>query len=750
MDFIKEKPLDTDNKKLDQSTILKLIKARNIAAILPASELTGLGQTVLSGYEIDKSSRDDWEKLNKEAMKLANQSPEKKSFPWDNAANVKYPLITTSSIQFHARAYPAIIQGRQVAKGVVNGFDLDGDKKERADRIGKHISYQLLEEMDDWEEETDKLLLNLAIVGCCFRKTYFDKSKGKNCSTFIPAEHLIVNNGAKTIESAPRITQEFELYKNEIEERERAGTFIDVDIYETSDDEDAPVKFLEQHCWADLDEDDYKEPYIITVHKDSGQVVRIVPRYSEGSVEVANGVVSKINPDHYFTKYSFIPNPDGGFYDIGLGVLLTSINETINTITNQILDAATKQNAGGGFIGSGLRLRSGNMRFSPGEYKPVNQTGSAIRENIYTMEHPGPSAVLFNMLGLLIEAGKDISSVKDILTGQGNPNETATSTLALIEQGQKVFTAIYKRIHRSLAKELKKIYRLNQQYLTPEGYFRYMDNPQPIALNDYQGDATDVTPISDPTMSTDAQEMARAEAYMRMVGDPYVNQHEIRRRYFKSLKEENMESVLLETPQPDPAQLQKQLQEMQEQGQQMQQEFGKAQEQFMQSQQQAQEEVMRLQAENQELKQQLGMTEAEKSIKAGMDALAAREVVVKEKEIMSDIAKVQSEEEALRIKKETELKDAQIQKTLAEADKIAAEAHCAAMTKEEMTSSAANKQEMFSHALSVSENAGAIAEGQVVTLKALQELAELQARPRRRTLIYNENGDPVEAVEVME
>lgn len=535
------------------------LSSDNIADELDAEQLAKIGREVVHGYEVDDNSRVEWKKQTKQAMDLALQVCEEKSFPWPKASNVKYPLITTAAIQFNARAYPAIVQGNDVVKGVVNGPDHDGSKQERADRIGHHMSYQLLEEMQEWDEDTDKLLLQVPIVGCAFRKTYFDPTLGRNVSELCAAKNVVYNHTVP-FNKLRRITHELFLYKNEAIEKTRSGLWreIELGLPEGEDnDEDGSFEFLEQHCWYDLDDDGYKEPYIVTVRKSSAEVVRIVPRFSEDGIYLnGQGEVAKIEPDIYFTKYGFLPNPDGGSYDIGLGVLLNPINESINTTLNQLFDAGTLSNTGGGFIGSGLRMgkNKGNLRFQPGEFKPIDSPGGAIRDQIYHMEFPGPSPVLFNLLGLLIEAGKDISSVKDILTGEQSANETATTTMARIEQGLKAFTAVYKRLHRSLRQELRKLFRLNKLYMQPEAYFRYLDQAQPIYLQDYQGDDTDVSPISDPNLVSDAQELAKAEAMMRFSGDPMVNQLEIRKRYFQALKEENVDSLLQEAPpqQPDP------------------------------------------------------------------------------------------------------------------------------------------------------------------------------------------------------
>ena len=545
-----------DAKQHPVELLRSFIGQANIVPMLDDEVVKKIGMEVTRGYDADHTSRGDWERMMQTAMDLAMQVTEKKNWPWQGAANVKYPLITTGAIQFSARAYPAIIQGEQVVKGMVMGPDPDGTKQERADRIGHHMSYQLLEQIKDWDEDTDKLLLQIAIVGCCFRKTYFDTTLGRPRSEMVMAKYVVFDH-ATPWKDLRRITQCLTLYKNDVIERVRGDVYVDVQLATpagSTQDDDPAYEFLEQHCWYDLDGDGYKEPYVVTVVKETSEVARIVARFDEEGIYLnAKGEVSKIEPVSYWTKYPFMPNPDGGSYDVGLGLLLNPINETINTVLNQLLDAGTLANTGGGFIGNGLKMKGGAAKFAPGEFKPVDANGGKIADNIYHMQFQGPSPVLFQLLGMLIEAGKDISSVKDILTGEQQVNQTATTTLALIEQGLKAFTAIYKRVHRSLKQEFAKLFRLNRLYLQPEDYYRFEDKSEPIYLDDYQGDGTDVAPVSDPNLVSDAQELARAEAMIQQFkGDPFIDQVELRRRFLNALKTPDIDTLLVKEPPPPP------------------------------------------------------------------------------------------------------------------------------------------------------------------------------------------------------
>jgi len=571
------------------SQLFGWIKSKNIAEDLDDTELSKIGERVFDEYEIDVNSRSEWKEKSQQAMDLAMQIAKEKQFPWPKAANVIFPLMTNASVQFAARAYPAIVQNRNVVKGVVIGDDSGklavnpqngqplmnpspqgpptpvwavqpGAKQQRADQIGEHMSWQLLDEMPEWEPETDTMLHILPIVGCDFRKTYFDPGKGRNCSLRVSAMNLVINYKAKSMETAPRISEELQYYPNEIEEMFRADMWkrppqpFGQAANAQDGDKDAPHDFIEQHRSWDLDDDGYAEPYIVTLHKESRQVVRIVARYEADGIHFSSRThkLTKIEPIHYYTKYDFLPSVDGGIYGIGFGQLLRPINEAVNTTLNQLIDAGTLQNTGGGFIGKGLSMNAGAIRFQLGEYKVVNVTGQNVRDSIVPMDWKGPSPVLFELLGMLVDSGKEIASIKDVLTGEGtSPNTPATTTLAIIEQGLKVFTAIYKRIYRSLKAELNKLYRLNRVYGNEISQYKVGNEWKQITKQDYvQGSG--VEPIADPTMVSDMQKLGRAQFLMLFANDPLCNPKEIRHRIMEAASIDNIDKVLLDQPAPNP------------------------------------------------------------------------------------------------------------------------------------------------------------------------------------------------------
>lgn len=547
----------TDQDYKDTIKIQDLLDAQNIATLLSDEDLHKIGNNAVTGFETDLSSREPWEKDLETWTKLALQISDQKSYPWVGAANIKFPLLATAAMQFAARAYPTLVPSNgQIVKCKIVGFDPDGEKVARAERISKHMSYQVLDDMPDWEEDMDKLLISLPIAGTCFKKTYWDAAKQKNCSHLVLPKYLVVNYNTRSLDEAERITEVLQLTKRQIKERINRNIFLDISLgdptasttfitnttqkafqLEASEDDTTPYTILEQHTYLDLDGDGYTEPYIVTVDENTHKVLRIVPRFDKDTVIVneKNKVVS-IEAIQYYTKYSFIPNPDGGFYDIGFGRLLGPINESANTIINQLVDAGSLSNLQAGFIGKGLRIRMGETRFQPGEWKAVNATGDDIKKQIFPLPVREPSDVLFKLLDLLLRAGKELASVAEIMTGKmPGQNTPATTTMATIEQGMKVFTAVYKRVYRSLTKEFRKIYKLNQTYLNPEEYIAIIDVK--IQQSDYQGSEEDIIPGADPTATSAQEKQGRVQALMQILQigtlDPmavtkaYLDAHEI-------------------------------------------------------------------------------------------------------------------------------------------------------------------------------------------------------------------------------
>jgi len=551
-----------------------ILESSNLAEDLDDNQLIMIGDQVVKGYETDMQSREPWEKDLKNWTELALQVATEKTFPWPNAANIKYPLLATAAMQFAARAYPTLVPSDgKIVKCKVVGYDADGAKAQRADRISKHMSYQVLEQMPNWEEDMDRLLLILPIAGTCFKKTYWDSSKQRNASTLVLPKTLVVNYWCRSLPDAERITEIIFLSKRQVKERQNLKTFCDVDLGEPAqdgldlstssnktfqldfgDDETTPYTFLEQHTYLDLDKDGYAEPYVITVELNSKKVVRIVPRFSESGIlrdEKQN--VVQITADQYYTKYGFIPNPDGGFYDIGFGRLLGPLNNSANTIINQLVDAGSLSNLQAGFIGKGLRIKMADSRFQPGEWKAVNAVGDDLKKQIFPLPVREPSDVLFKLLDLILKSGKELASVAEIFVGKmPGQNTPATTTMATIEQGMKVFTAVYKRVYRSLTSEFRKVYKLNREYMNPEEYISVLD--QPIQQSDYLGPEDDIVPSADPTAVSSQEKQQRVQAVMQLMQLGTLDPMAITKMYLEAHEIPDGEKLMRQPspPPPDP------------------------------------------------------------------------------------------------------------------------------------------------------------------------------------------------------
>jgi len=552
----------------------KIMSSNNIADSLDEDQLIYIGNQVSVGYENDLASRKDWEKDLTNWTELALQISNDKTYPWPNAANIKYPLLATAAMQFAARAYPTLVPSNgKIVKVKIVGSDPQGEKAARAKRVSTHMSYQLIDEMSDWEEDMDKLLITLPIAGTCFKKTYWDPNKQRNCSKLVLPKTLVVNYWTRNIEDAERITEIFYLSKRKVTERINQGIYIDAELGDpqqsvddpttsvnkafqrnTSDDDATPYLILEQHTYFDLDGDGYPEPYIVTVEEATKKVLRIVPRFSESGVMVNDkNKILAIEATQYYTKYGFIPNPDGGFYDIGFGRLLGPLNNSANTIINQLVDAGSLSNLQAGFIGKGLRIKMGESRFQPGEWKAVNAVGDDLKKQIFPLPVREPSQVLFNLLDLLLKSGKELASVAEIFVGKmPGQNTPATTTMATIEQGMKVFTAVYKRIYRSLTKEFRKIYALNREYMNHEEYVSVLDEPVP--QSDYQGPEDDIIPGADPTAVSSQEKQAKLQSVMQIMQMGTIDPMWFTQQYLEAHEIPNADKALRQPspPPPDP------------------------------------------------------------------------------------------------------------------------------------------------------------------------------------------------------
>jgi chaperonin GroES len=591
MESLEEAPTQ-DIEQPEQDTFNKDMASKNLAEDMTEEQLAELGEQCRAGFEQDLKSRAEWERDLDEWTKLAMQAREIKSFPWPKASNVKYPLLSTAAMQFAARAYPSLVPSNgKVVQAVVFGEDPTGQKKERAQRVADYMSYQILHEMEGWEEDMDKMLMMLPIIGTTFKKTFFDASRNMVRSYLINPKNLVVNYWATSLEDAERVSEIIQLSPRVVKEREAAKLFRKVDIGDpqvqtdiglttvkdgdySRIDETTPYTYIEQHTFFDKDGDGYEEPYIVTFERRSGEVVRVVPRFLPEDIQNdEDGKIVKITPTQFYTKFSFVPNPDGSFYGIGFGVLLGPLNESVNTLINQLIDAGTLSNLQSGFIGKGLKLKMGEHKFVPGEWKAVNSTGDDLKKQIVPLPAKDPSQTLFELMGSLVTSGKELASVAEIFTGKmPGQNTPATTTMATVEQGMKVFTAVYKRIFRALGLEFKKIYKLNATYLDPMQYVNVIDAT--VGPDDFNSEDYDICPGADPTAVSQSEKLMKAQGLMELLPSQVLDPVKVVMRILDAQEQPNWQELLspavaqtgqLPPPPPDPKQLEMQMKMQMEQ-----------------------------------------------------------------------------------------------------------------------------------------------------------------------------------------
>lgn len=550
-------------------------KFRNKKMKDQTSLLEYMGRVVVEGYAKDEESRDKWLKANQDWLKLSLLMREIKNYPWPRASNVKYPLLATAAMQFSARAYPELVPSDgNIVKARVIPFDDSGQYNEKAKRIAKHMSYQILCTMPNWEEDMDKLLMTMAISGICFKKTYHDSLSGYHCSSLVYPENFCINYWATSLETAYRKTEILRYTKNEYMEKvNNDEEFLEIDVLPTAtnvsaeeqgkepvlhttgpspEDDSTPYVFLACHTYWDLDDDGYEEPYIITVHKDTKKVVKITARWDQDGVyKNDKGKIIKIQPVEYFTAFPFIPNPDGSVYALGFGTLLGPINESVNSIINQLIDSGTLNNLQAGFIGKGLRIKMGKSTFEPGEWKAVNATGDDLHKSIFPLPTKEPSAVLMELLNMLITSGNQLASIAEIFVGKmPGQNTPATTTQETVQQGMAVFTAIYKRVYRALHQEFKKIFRLNR--ISPDIVAQEAETLKiQLSAPDYD-DEDYIEPGADPSGDSKSTTVMKVQAVGQMLQLGTINPMAYTEWALREQEIPNYQKLMQQPPPPPP------------------------------------------------------------------------------------------------------------------------------------------------------------------------------------------------------
>lgn len=542
----------------------------NIAELLDDGYLGELSTDLRGSYEEDMESRSEWEETYTKGLDQLGVKHEERSQPFEGASGVTHPLIAESVTQFQAQAYKELLPSGGPVKTQVLGLQ-DAAREEQASRVKNFMNYQIMEIMEEFDPDMDQLLFYLPLSGSTFKKVYFDQAKQRAVSKFIPAQDLVVPYAASDLATASRVTHVLRMDANEVRKMQIAGVYRDVELskYEEGEDEvrqkideiqgtsrtytDEVFTILEMH--VDLDLEGFEDmspngeptgialPYIVTIDEGSGKILGIRRNFEEGA-----GLAKKTQ---YFVHYKFMPGL--GFYGFGLIHMIGGLGRAATSILRQLIDAGTLANLPAGFKARGVRVRNDDEPLQPGEWRDIDAPGGNIRDAIIPLPYKEPSGTLAQLLGALIEGGRRFVSLADQQTGDGNTAAPVGTTVAMLERGMKVMSAIHKRLHYSQRQEFRVLARIFRDNLPPEYPYDVEGGNRMIKAEDFDN-RIDVIPVSDPNIFSMAQRVTLAQTQLQLAqSNPQVhNLHAAYRRMYQALEVQNIDEILPPPPKPQP------------------------------------------------------------------------------------------------------------------------------------------------------------------------------------------------------
>ena len=550
----------------------------NLVEYLDDSILGSLSNKLINSVENDKESRKEWEKTYTDGLKyLGMRFDEQRSQPFEGSSGVIHPILSEAVTQFQAQAYKELLPAQGPIKTQVIG-QRDMNKEMQGERVCEFMNYYIMNEMPEYDPDLDQLLFYLPLSGSAFKKVYYDAAKNRPVSKFIPAEDLLVPYNATDLLSAERVTHVVSMSNNEVRKMQLSGFYADIELNDSEqiirDDIDKEIdkiqgvepdysddeqrKLYEIHTVEDIEgfEDvnemgettGLKLPYIITIDDSTQQILSIRRNYNP-----EDPLRNKIN---YFVQYKFLPGL--GFYGLGLSHMIGGLSKASTSILRQLIDAGTLSNLPAGFKARGIRIRDEASPLQPGEFRDVDAPGGALRDSLMPLPYKEPSNVLFSLLGLLVDSGKRFAAIADMNIGDANAAMPVGTTVALLEKGTKVMSAIHKRLHYAQKNEFKILARIFQEFLPPVYPYETGSGPREVKVQDFD-QRIDVIPVSDPNIFSMSQRVIMAQELLTMVQSaPELHGpqgiYEAYRRMYAALGVDNIESLLVPpadtTPQP--------------------------------------------------------------------------------------------------------------------------------------------------------------------------------------------------------
>jgi len=542
----------------------------NIAETIDDKALSQLASDLISEYQSDKESRKEWEDTYRNGLDLLGFKYKSTTQPFKGASNVTHPLLAEAVTQFQAQAYKELLPSDGPVKTKIVGVQNE-TVEAQAERVKDFMNFQIMEKMEEYTPEFDQLLFYLPLAGSAFKKIYYDALMERAVSKFIPAEDLVVPYFATDLKDAPRITHVLKQSENDLLKKMATGFYKEVDLMKPEKKENKiqdkynelegvkPVEtndyiynVLEMH--VDLDLSDYiaeneedkiniKIPYIVTIEESTRKILSIYRNYAEDD--------AKFTRKEYFSHYKFLPGL--GFYGFGLIHMIGGLSRTATTALRQLLDAGTLSNLPAGFKSRGMRIRDDDQPIQPGEFRDVDAPGGNIRDQFQLLPFKEPSTTLFNLLGFCVDAGRRFASIADQQVGDGNQAAAVGTTIALLERGSRVMSAIHKRCYYAMKQEFRLLSSVIAEYLPPEYPYAVYGAERVIKVQDFD-DRVDILPVADPNIFSMSQRVTLAQTQLQIAqSNPQLhNLHEAYRRVYEALGTKEIPQILKPDPKPFP------------------------------------------------------------------------------------------------------------------------------------------------------------------------------------------------------
>ena len=543
---------------------------RNLAEELSDQELASLSSELLADFESNKASRSEWEDAYSKGLELLGYTYEERTMPFRGATGVTHPLLAEAATQFQAQAFNELLPPSGPVRTQIVG-EKTRDNEAQAFRVKEFMNYYITNVMEEYTPEFDQMLFYLPLAGSTFKKVYYDEAMDRAVSKFVPAEDIVVPYGASDLDSCENITQVVKMTLNDLRIRQVMGFYRDIPVIPSQGnssevvDEMSKLEGMEPgnldydctllECHVNLDLEGFEDmgedgeptgikiPYIVTISEDNGQVLSVRRNFREEDER------KKKIP--YFVHYKFLPG--FGFYGLGLIHTIGGLSRTATAALRQLIDAGTLSNLPAGFKARGLRVRDDEEPLQPGEFRDVDAPGGAIRDSLMPLPFKGPDTTLFQLLGFVVDAGRRFATITDMKVGDGNQQAAVGTTVALLEQGSRVMSAVHKRLHYGMRQEFKALARVMSEYLPQEYPYAVAGGNRAVMQQDFD-DRVDVVPVSNPNSFSQAQRisLAQSQLQMAMQAPQMHDMHEAYRRMYEALGVNDVDKILIAPSSDDP------------------------------------------------------------------------------------------------------------------------------------------------------------------------------------------------------